>query len=85
VGKSIGTQRRKRRGCVFNSKSRSPHNAKNSLLPLELRLNAFDAASATVHAAKAISLRIALYDALCRKGSSVEKGNELNDSRGTSG
>jgi hypothetical protein len=42
-------------------------------------------ASAAVHAAKAISLRIALYDALCRKGSSVEKGNELNASRGASG
>ena len=70
---------------MFNGQSRSPHDAKNSLLPLELRLNAFDAASATMHAAKAIPLRIALYDALCREGSGVEKGDELSDSRGASG
>lgn len=50
VGKGVWAQRRKHRGSVFNCESRSPHNAKNSLLPFELRFHTLYAASAAVHA-----------------------------------
>lgn len=70
--KSIRTQRCKRRSSVFNRSPSHPHNAKNPLLPLELRSNALDAATATMHASQTISLRVSLHCVFCRKCGSVK-------------
>jgi hypothetical protein len=58
---------------VFNRSPSHPHNAEiNPLLPLELRSNALDAATATMHASQSISLRVSLHCVFCRKSGSFK-------------
>jgi len=57
---------------MFNRSPSHPHNAKNPLLPLELRSNALDAATATMHASQSISLRVSLHCVFCRKSGNVK-------------
>ena len=60
MGKGIGAQRRERSGSAFHCDPSSPHDAKDSLLPLELRFDALDAASAAVHSSKSVPQRVAV-------------------------
>ena len=80
MSQGVGSQRRKRGSGVFDREPSSPYDTKNPLLSLELRFDALEAASASVHASKSIPKRVARCSRFRRESSSIEKGDELYDS-----
>jgi hypothetical protein len=75
MGKGIRAQRRERRGSMFHCVPSSPHDAKDPLLPLELRFDALDAASSAVHSSKSIPQRVAACGGFRRESGSIEKSD----------